>query len=93
MNAETITYGGAPAVLNVSLDITERKQIDAQREARRAEAEMLARAKDEFLAMLGHELRNPLGGDHQCARRARPISSPMPRCRRVTGIIDRQTAT
>ncbi|MBM4440364.1 MAG: PAS domain S-box protein [Candidatus Rokubacteria bacterium] len=61
VNAEVITYGGEAAVVNVVLDITERKQLEAQREARREEAESLGRAKDEFLAMLGHELRNPLG--------------------------------
>ena len=68
VNSEVITYGGAPAVLSVSHDITERKQLEAESRARRDEAEALAqslreadRAKDEFLAMLGHELRNPLG--------------------------------
>ena len=38
----------------------ERDQNLSRAEASRAEAERESRAKDEFLAMLGHELRNPL---------------------------------
>ena len=37
-NSEVITYEGEPAVLSVSVDITERKQLETQREARREDS-------------------------------------------------------
>ncbi|MEP6859664.1 MAG: PAS domain S-box protein [Deltaproteobacteria bacterium] len=43
----------------VTRDLTERVKVEQESAARRA-AEEANRAKDEFLAMLGHELRNPL---------------------------------
>jgi two-component system CheB/CheR fusion protein len=45
----------------IARDITESTRIKRERAALLADLQRANQAKDEFLAMLGHELRNPLG--------------------------------
>ncbi|HEY5947039.1 MAG TPA: ATP-binding protein, partial [Kofleriaceae bacterium] len=51
--------GGLLGFSKVTRDLTDRRRAEDEQMARLA-AEQASRAKDEFLAMLGHELRNPL---------------------------------
>jgi len=74
---------GVERVLATNRDITERKQ--AERDLREAD-----RRKDEFLAMLSHELRNPLApilGAVHVLDRAAPGSEP---ARKAHAVIGRQ---
>jgi PAS domain S-box-containing protein len=46
--------------VGIGLDVTDRKRYESDLERARVAAESDSRLKDEFIAMLGHELRNPL---------------------------------
>jgi signal transduction histidine kinase/DNA-binding NarL/FixJ family response regulator len=57
-----LLFEGAEAVrlIGTAQDVTPAKTSEAELRNAKEQAEETSRAKDEFLAMLGHELRNPL---------------------------------
>ena len=51
---------GTDGVIATLIDVTERKRLEESHRRKAAELSEVAQRKDEFLAMLAHELRNPL---------------------------------
>jgi PAS domain S-box-containing protein len=77
-------FAGNPyAICGISIDITERKRaVEALKDA--------DRKKDEFLATLAHELRNPLAPLRNAAQILKAKSPPVPELLWAQGVIDRQ---
>jgi PAS domain S-box-containing protein len=71
------------SILSLVLDVTERKRMEA---ALREEA----RRKDDFLAVLGHELRNPLAPIHNAAHLMRQAGRNPALIEPACAIIERQ---
>ena len=75
--------GGLRGYTKVVRDMTDRKRAEeALREA--------DRRKDEFLAMLAHELRNPLSAIHNASQLARRVDLPPEQLRWTQGVIANQ---
>jgi PAS domain S-box-containing protein len=72
-------------------DLTERHRLDKELRDRAEQLERLNRAKDDFLAMLGHELRNPLVPLRNIAPILTKDSSPE-RIDWALGVLRRQVA-
>jgi PAS domain S-box-containing protein len=87
----------AGAVCTVA-DITDRKRIEEERgrllareQTARAAAEAANRSKEEFIAMLAHELRHPLAPIRMAMRTLRGPAQRDPDVRRATEVIERQS--
>ncbi len=84
------TGDGVEWVLETNRDITDRQRAEAERERLLSELQGADRRKNEFLAVLSHELRNPLApvrNSIYIMERAAPGSE---QSRRALRIIDRQ---
>ncbi|MCM5679473.1 ATP-binding protein [Schlegelella sp. S2-27] len=89
----------ATRMIGVAVDVTDQKlaeqaraELIAREQAARRDAENANRAKDEFLAMLGHELRNPLGAIAAAVEVLNRVGAQNDTAQSARRIIGRQTS-
>ena len=90
LNAFRIGGPGSVKVAIIFSDITERRLSELQTLAQAKALAELDRRKDEFLAMLGHELRNPLAPISSAVRLLRLQKNETALQREACAIIERQ---
>src|SRR6185369_13866257 len=69
----------------IARDITDRKRAELERDENN-------RRKDEFIAILAHELRNPLAPVRNAARYLKLKAPPQPDLQRAVDMVERQVA-
>lgn len=88
--AEYDELGKPTRLVGIIHDITERKQLSEEVRARDEQLVEADRRKDEFLATLAHELRDPLAPITNAVEIIRLNCTPTPELQWVTDVIDRQ---
>ncbi|HYE33894.1 PAS domain S-box protein [Methylocaldum sp.] len=73
------------------VNLSERKRLEDSLRRRAVELAEADRRKDEFLAMLAHELRNPLAPIRNAVHILHRQTPPLPECHRPLEMIERQT--
>ncbi len=76
--------------VNVLVDVTERRRVERQKERAERRLRRIDRRKNEFLATLAHELRNPLAPIRNAAEYVRMSADAQPDLREASELIDRQ---
>ena len=79
-----VDYAGQRCMVGISLDVTERRQAEEA-------LKEVNRRKDEFLAMLAHELRNPLAPIRNAAQVLHAHTANRPELEWARSVIERQT--
>src|SRR5439155_26223023 len=85
-----IPLGGPPMFTGFVRDITPRKQMETALQERADALVKADHAKDQFLAMLAHELRNPIGAISNAVQILKLRNGADPRLQRPVEIMERQ---
>lgn len=82
--------GRPQRMIGVNVDVTERKRLEDELRRRMDELAEADHRKDEFLALLAHELRNPLGPIRNAAQILKLKGAPDPSLGQARDMIERQ---
>jgi two-component system, OmpR family, aerobic respiration control sensor histidine kinase ArcB len=75
-------------IVGISIDITERKEMECDLFKAKEQAEVASQAKTNFLENMRHDIRNPLAGVVGCARLLQEEKDPEKSQKFIQGIID-----
>jgi signal transduction histidine kinase/CheY-like chemotaxis protein len=87
-----VTDGKLMRAWGTQRDVTEQRQLERELAERVAQLHLADRRKDEFLAMLAHELRNPLAPIRNAVHVLKLLGSAEPAVADARAMIDRQVA-
>ena len=83
--------GEPVTIIGIGMDVTERHRLTEELQERARQLSLQDRRKDEFLAILAHELRNPLAPIAGAVHLLRKTAGAPGSVERLSGVLERQT--